>query len=131
MRRTAAALIVASLAFVLVTCSESDPGPGPTGPGWLSLSLESPRSDDGGVLISVTGGQIDSVRSSYADLFSTTASQSARMIISGNIVSGVVAEIFVPDVGQSASYSVALDEVAARTFEQRNPADYSVAVTSN
>ena len=131
MRHIGAALVITTLALVLVTCSESVPGPDLSGPGWLSLSMESPRTDDGGVLITVTGGQIDSVRSSYSDLFTTTTSQSARIIVSGHLVAGIVAEVFVPDLGQLARYSVVLNEVAARTFEQRDPAGYSVKVRAS
>jgi len=54
-----------ALAVALGTCSGAEPA----GPGWLDVRLVSPAADDGGVLFVVRGAPIDSVRSSFPDLY--------------------------------------------------------------
>ncbi len=51
-----------------------------------------------------------------------------KIAVVGSLASGVIAEIFVPDVERAANYSASVDQAAARTLEQRDVADYEVSV---
>jgi hypothetical protein len=121
------ALLLAAL--LLTTCGDSTGSDGPRD-GWLSLQLTTPNTDDGGLLITVSGAPIDSVRTTHPHLLTRRQSESSmRVVISGNISSGVIGQILVPDARQSARYTVTIQEVAARsTYLQRGLTGYSISV---
>jgi hypothetical protein len=114
-----------ALAIVLATCGDGAPTSG-----WLRVSLSGPSTDNAGVLFAITGGPVDSVRSAFPHLFSTAPGDSAvRVIVAGASVSGVVAEIAVPDVGALALYRATVEQVAAGgTFAQREPGGFRLTV---
>jgi len=116
------ALGLAALVVVLGTCD------GPR-PGWLRVRLVSPNADDGGVLFTVSGGPIDSVRSSFPDCYSAQQGATWRVLVAGAPVTGVMAEIWVPDVGAVASYAGTVEQVAhVSTYAQRPTGAYGVSV---
>ncbi|MDH3497252.1 MAG: hypothetical protein OER89_17195 [Gemmatimonadota bacterium] len=127
-RRVAAMLAGLTLAGGLVTCG-SEPAAPPT-PGWVNVRLTTPNLDDGGILFTVTGAQIDSVRSTFPNTFLRRESASSmRVVIVGNLVAGTVAQVLVPDVRQAATYAGTVVEVAVRsTFAQRPTAGYVLTV---
>jgi hypothetical protein len=129
----AAALLV--LGVFALSCGDSDTsGPGPDKepvPGWMKVRLSSTSADDGGIMFLLSGAQIDSVRSSFPDLFPARFSPTAmRVIVAGSLTNGeVVAEVLVPDLEALASYTVAVEQVAARdTYEQRPASSVSLTL---
>ena len=126
----ASALIL--MALLLTTCRDSTGGNDRPTAGWLALRLTTPNSDDGGVLIAVSGAAIDSIRSSLPVLITRRESgTSIRAVISGNVTSGVIAEIRVPDTRQSAQYAAVISEAASRgNYAQRNIAGYQLSVVA-
>lgn len=129
--------IVAVLALGLfaLSCGDSntsgpDPEPDPVA-GWLSVRLTTSNSDDGGIMFTVSGGQIDSIRSSYSELHTAAAgSTSRRVIVAGTLTpGGVIAEVLVPNVQSATNYSATVEQVAARdTYQQRPTSSVSLAV---
>lgn len=120
------ALLLLGLAAGLVTCGETTE---PSAPGWLIVRLSTPNTDDGGILFTISGGSVDSVRSSYPDLFIEKDSLVTQVVVAGDIVAGGIVEIRVPDVTALGSYAATVDQVATRTtFAQRSPQQYSLAV---
>jgi len=132
--RTLLWAILIGASALLLSCGDSgSSGPEPPAdpiPGWLKVRFNSPNADDGGIMFTVSGGQIDSVRSAYSDLFVSAGNASPkRIIVAGNLTSGIVVEIQVPDVGSVAGYTAAVEEVAAReTFQQRPVSVFSLVV---
>ena len=125
LRTVVPALLIAST----LTCGDSTtPMPAPTGPGWLPLQLETSATDVGGVLVTVRGGTVNSVRSAVHAVFSKRDGPLMKVAVVGTLASGVIAEIFVPDIARAANYSASVDQAAARTLEQRDVADYEVSV---
>lgn len=125
--------ILALLAGVaVVTSCGGDGGPHAT-PGLLTLTLNTPNADDGALLFRVVGGQVDSVAGGamVQDGSYTIQPTFTRIVVAGNIVDGVVAGIYVPDVNDASSYSVVMEQVAVRvTNAQRSISGYTIAVTA-
>jgi hypothetical protein len=119
---------------LLASCgdgSPSEPAPAPPIPGWLKVRMTSPQQDDGGILFALSGGPIESVRTSYPELLTSEgALPPKRVLVVGDLTSGsVVAEILVPDVRKVADYRATVEQVASRaSFQQRGTPDYRLTV---
>lgn len=113
-------------AALLLTCGESTE---PPTPGWIDVRLDTPNTDDGGIIFVVSGGQIDSVRSAL-DVFSSRQSETSwRVLVAGNARAGVIAQLWVQDVTSDSAYAAVVEEVASRTtFEQRPLSGYALTV---
>ena len=120
--------LVLALWPVLATCNG---GTEPPPAGWLALTLTSPNAD-AGVLVSITGGTVDSVRTTRPQLVSRAVSETEfRLVIGGLVSSGVIAEILVPDVRRATSYTAVVHEAAAPgTYAQRAVTGYSVQIVA-
>ena len=97
--------------------------------GWLNVQLTTPNSDDGGIVFTVAGGPIDSVRFVH-DGFSTAVSDSIwRFLATGKLSNGAIAQLLVPNVDNPSVYRPEIQEVAALiTYEQRDLAGYRLQV---
>jgi hypothetical protein len=123
------AVVLALLIASTFTCGDSTTSmPALTGPGWLPLQLQTSATDAGGVLVTIRGGAVDSVRSAIHDVFSKRVGPLTKVAVAGNLASGVIAEIFVPDTQRASNYSASVDQAAAQTLEQHDVADYEVSV---
>jgi hypothetical protein len=113
-------------AMVTAACGGSD-----ASPGTLQVSLTSPNTDDGAVMLQVTG-DIDSVTAPAGlTLYEATPSATVvRAIVTGSIASGgSVLTLHVPDVGKASSYTTQLLQVSARgTYVQRPVGGYTLQV---
>jgi hypothetical protein len=113
---------LSALAFVgvlsLGACSagaatDSAAPAGPTG-GWLTLQLTTPRTDDGAVQLSVSGPQVDSVKLAGYDGFDTNNGTQVDLVATGNITSGNIALIYVPDLSRTGEYHASVSAAASR-----------------
>src|SRR5262249_53183092 len=88
----------------------------PSGPtaGWLTVQLNSPRTDDGAVQLAITGPRIDSVKLVNYDGFNTTTGTSVNLVVTGSISNGDLARIYVPDVSRTTEYQASVSAAAAR-----------------
>lgn len=125
-------LALCSLAGIVTSCGGSDGGPHAQ-PGVLLLTLNTPNADDGALLFRVVGGPVDSVAGGVMVQNGSFTVQPTytRIVVAGNIIDGVVAGVYVPDVHDASSYSVVMEQVAVRnTFTQRSISGYSIAVSA-
>ena len=60
---------------------------------------------------------------------SSTPATSTRVVITGAISRGTILTLSVPDVGQAAEFTGAIEQAASSSFALRPPGDYSVAVS--
>ena len=100
-------------------------------PGWLTVQLDSPYSDDGAVQLRVTGPAIDSIAPTAAfDGFGSVANGVADVVITGNVTSGNVARFRVADVARASQYQVSVTAAAQlSTWELRTlQGQYDLAV---
>lgn len=125
-RTALAAALVASL-----TCGgggDGGTGPTPPDPGLVDLVLATPNSNDGALLLSITGALVSSVTAQSFEVASVGAGSSGvKLLVRGNLTDGVIAQITVPDRHKLSSYQVTVNQAAARTTYQQQPlAGYAV-----
>ena len=98
MRRLRMLVGAGSAAFVLSTCGDAGPEQpgapaGQAGPGWITVTLTTNETDAGGVLMTIRGGPVDSVRSSYPHVFDKAVGPLQKVAVVGDIVAGTIAEL--------------------------------------
>jgi hypothetical protein len=116
-------LAAAAALSLLSSCSSEPPGPIE---GTLNLTLGTPNPDDGAVLFTVSGGPVDSVEASGFAVYSARVdANTLRVIVAGELGSGRLARIHIPDSREIGRYSAAMVQVAARvSYQQRSPEGY-------
>jgi hypothetical protein len=131
MRRILVTSAICVLAASVTTCKDTPSEGSVAVAGWLAIEMTTPGGDDAGIMFVVSGGAIDSVRSTYPNVLSRVeGASSTRIVVGGNLVAGKIAEVWVPDVRKSASYEAQPLEVAARqSFAQRTLTGYVLAVS--
>ena len=119
-------------ALVLALACGGDDSTGPAA-GTLVVSLTTPNSDDGGILFSVTGGEINTpteLTSSYVVFSRATGLTSINGVVVGDITAGSLATFEVPDIDQASSYTATIIEVATRDNALRESLDdYSLSIS--
>lgn len=90
------------------------PDPARATPGWVSLNLVSPNTNDGAVRFSLTGGAVDSLQFVGVLGFASIGAGGGHFLLTGQVGSGLVARIRVPDTGKLSNYAALVEEVAAR-----------------
>ena len=114
-----------SLVLAPAACSNST---GPTA-GILKVTVASPFQDDGAILLSVYGGPVDSVESVGYPIYSARVADTLKIIVTGNLNSGVLARMHIPDAREGSRYNAHIDQVAARqTYARHEPGGYTVTL---
>jgi len=137
MRVTYLRALALGLVVMLASCGGEDvpsgPPPPPSGPGFLQVLLETPRSNDGALLITLSGGPLDSLRVSQAKLLTAPPGvNDQQVIIAGDVRAGAVLRFWVPERGNVANYRAVLDQVATRrSYIQQSLTDYSLTITTD
>ena len=120
------------LANVYACGDGSVTGPEPTPlpvRGWLNVRLTTPNSDDGGIMFTVAGGPIDSVRFVHEGFSSAVSDSLWRFLATGELSNGAIAQLLVPNVDNPSVYRPEIQQVAALvTYEQRDLAGYRLQV---
>jgi hypothetical protein len=125
--RTSLLLSMAIAPVWLSGCSSAPAGPTAA---TVDLTFTTAAEDDGAVLFTLSGGPVDSVEAAgYAVYSARLDPNTLRVIVAGDLTSGVVARIHIPDDQQLPRYAVTINQVAARaSYEQRQPESYSLAL---
>ena len=102
----------------LSACGGGDGGNGnnPT-PGNLTVVLTTAASAPGAIMFTVSGGTINGVTASgtYHKYETTLSGTSRKVLLTGNIISGNLVTIAVPDIGKASQYSATTNQVSARS----------------
>ncbi len=97
--------------------------------GWLNVQLTTPNSDDGGIMFTVAGGPIDSVRFVHEGFSSAVSDSTWRFLATGELSTGAIAQLLVPNVDNASVYRPEIQQVAALiTYELRDLAGYRLQV---
>ena len=113
---------VLALAFVAAVAScdgdelPQGPPPGPTGPGFLAVVLNTPNNNTGALFVTISGGPIDSVQANQLTFRTAEiATNQHQVIVAGSIRdASVIFRFWVPDLGDMADYRATLEQAAAR-----------------
>jgi hypothetical protein len=104
----------------------------PAGPvaATLEIGLSTPFQDDGAVLFTIAGGPVDSLEAPGYSVYSSRPDPTTlQVIITGDLTSGMIARIHIPDERMASRYLATLNQAAARaSYAQRDPASYALAV---
>ena len=137
MRITYLRALALGAVVMLASCGGDDvpsgPPPPPSGPGFLQVLLETPRSDDGALLITLSGGPLDSLRVSQTTLLMAPPGvNDQQVIIAGDVRAGAVLRFWVPERANVANYRAVLNQVATRRdYIQQSLTDYSLTITTD
>ncbi len=136
MRVTYLRALALGAVVILASCGEElppGPPPPPSGPGFLRVVLQTPRSNDGALLITLSCGPLDSLRVSQTTLLTAPPGVSdQQLIIAGDVRAGVVLLFWVPERTDVANYRAVLNQVATRAdFLQQSLTGYSLTITTD
>jgi hypothetical protein len=122
--------LIAALGWSL-GCGDGGSPPDIPTPGLLGLSLSSPNTNDGALLLTITGGVVTDVQpaTGYTLASAGTGTSTVRVVLTGSVSSGLVAQISVPDTRKAGSYLISVDQAAARgTYAIQNVSGYLIQV---
>ncbi len=111
-----AALLVAALAAA--ACGGDSTGTQAADPGLVTVSLVTPNTDDGAVLLSLSGTSVSDLQSasgSYRVYWRLAAPGEVRAVVVGNIAAGPIFTATVPDRRALGQVTAAVAEVASRS----------------
>jgi hypothetical protein len=106
-----------------LACGRDDGTSGPDGPtpGFLTVTLTTPSTDDGALLLTVSGPDITQVAATDASLYfrHIEAGSTMTAVLVGNVQGGTLLRFHVPDVAAAGSYSTTITQVADRGNARR------------
>ena len=114
---------LACLALLLVAACSGD-STSPAHPGHLALTLTTAGTSDGAIVLVVSGGPVLDVTAPGAyQVASSAAPDGTHIMIVGDLSSGLLATIGVPDLSHAPAYVVTVQQVADRnSFGLLDPA---------
>lgn len=122
------------LIMLLASCGGGDDGgPPPSQAGDLVISYFQGGPEVGAMLLTITGGVVQSVTARSGQTltvsYATPAPGTTKVIISGAIRTGDILNVRVPDVTLSTGYAVKVDQVADNsTFSLIDPALHTLTI---
>ena len=121
------------LAFVLglaAACGES--GEPPSRAGELSISYFQGGPRAGAMLLTITGGEVQNVTAANGEQvsFASPAPGTTRVVVIGDLGTGTLLRIRVPDVSLASRYVVVTDQVADKvTFSLIDPERHPLTIS--
>ena len=106
-------------------------GESPSNAGILQVSYFQGDAEAGALLISITGGPVDSVSATGGQQisFAQPTAGVTRVVIAGSLANGDILRLYVPDVTQVTQYHAHADQVADKTtFALLNASSYTLTV---
>ena len=129
-------LIAAAMTGLILGCQADDQVAGldpARGPGALEIRLVTPNAEDGALLLTLSGGPVDSITSAAFEIVSLeSAPREYRVLVRGAIHSGTVARLWVPERENQSAYVASVAEAVGRaSYARRDVAGYAVSVGLN
>ncbi len=123
------------LAAITIACGgdTTNGGTGPaetSNPGFVIVTLATPNSNDGALLLTLSGGTMDSLTASAGTIFfASTGTNTFRVMVAGTIGDGPIVRFWMPDRRNVAQYLATLEQAAVRTtYEQQDIGAYSLSI---
>ena len=118
------------LALLGIAACGSD-GPVPSEAGDLTVSYYQGGPQAGAILLTITGGPVEQVTAEHGErvAWSSPSPGVTRVVVTGDLSTGTLLKVRVPDVSRSTEYSVVVDQVADRvTFALINPDPHTLTI---
>ncbi len=133
------ALLFAPLFLLLAACGANtatgpdtgtNPPPQTPVPGWLTVQITDPNTDDGALQLRVTGPALDSIAGDARyDGFGAVTNGVADLVVTGRITSGNLARFRVADVQRASEYQASVVAVVQEhTYELRPTSGYRAVI---
>jgi hypothetical protein len=126
MSRSPSMMLICLVSMVLIGCSNS------TGPaaGSLEMTFSALQANEGAVLLVVSGGPVDSVESLGYPIYSARlGGDTLKLIVTGQLSSGPLARLHIPDNRRASTYNARVAQVATRgTYVLKDLAGYAVSL---
>jgi hypothetical protein len=110
------------------------PQPPPPPPGSAVVTLATPNSDDGAVVVKLTGpglSTFETASSGYIFYSRLAAEQEARVIVVGNVTAGPLFTFKVATGSAVSAYTATIEQVANRTDALRaSTASYTLTIAA-
>jgi hypothetical protein len=119
---------IAALALAAGSCSS-----GPVA-GDLTMSLSTPNSDDGAIVVRVTGSTSKEITRAAAAcsgcriFLEQPSATELRAVVTGSLVAGPLLTLSVSDTKSPGAYTTQVQQVASRTFQVRSTSGYSLTI---
>ena len=127
--RRASLLAVLVAAVVGTACGGGDGGPVKPVAGELVVRLTSPNATDGALIVRVVGPVTAVTPVGAYAISQVTQGTITRVIVTGDIVSGDLLRVKVPDVNQVLSYLANVEQAASRIdYALFSVSNYSLAI---
>ena len=129
--RKSAAVVLAALTIACKNADIQGTGPDDTiNPGFVTVTLATPNSNDGALLLTLSGGTMDSVQAAAGTIFlASTGTNTFRVMVAGTIADGPVVRFWMPDRRNVAQYLATLEQAAVRsTYVQQDISGYSLSI---
>jgi hypothetical protein len=117
------------IAACLIAGCSTDQGPG-SNAGTLTLALTAGGGGAGAIVLVVSGGPVTAVAAPAGyQVASNVDGEGTHIMVLGNVASGALATINVPDVTRASAYVASVVQVSDRnTFGLLDPGPYVVSV---
>lgn len=111
----------------LLSCSSGSTGPTS---GVLNVKLSSLHGDEGAVLLTITGGPVESVEAVSGIVHSAQLdANTLRVVVTGNLTSETIARVRIADATQASRYVAVINQVATRSaYALRDPGLYVITI---
>lgn len=121
------ALLLSAVSAWLAGCSQEPSAPAAA---TLDVDLATAAHDDGAVLFTISGGPVDSVEAlGHALYVARIDDNTTRIIVTGDLGAGPIARLHIGDERWLPQYTVTLNQVAARSYTQRDVASYGLTLS--
>lgn len=124
MSRSPSVMLIYLASLVAIGCSNStDPTAGS-----LNMMFSTQQANEGAVLLVVSGGPVDSVETVGYSIYSARlAGDTLKIIVTGQLSSGPLARVHIPDSRRASTYNARVAQVATReTYALKDLAGYAV-----
>jgi hypothetical protein len=108
-----------------------DGGPPPSQAGDLTITYFQGGPRAGAILFTISGGPVEQVRAENSELvsFASPGPGTTRVVVTGDLGTGTLLRVRVPDLSQAGNYAVRVDQVADRiTFSLMDPGAYTLTI---
>jgi hypothetical protein len=122
--------VVALLLALAAACDDS--GEPPSRAGDLTVSYFQGGPSAGALLLTITGGEVQNVTAANGEQvsFASPSPGTTRVVVIGNLGTGTLLRIRVPDVTLASRYVVATDQVADKvTFSLIDPERHPLTIS--